>query len=49
MLQDAAAAAGGRLEVVDAPLADFSLPPQFSHQHLAIQCTQLVTRLLAAH
>ena len=49
MLQEAAAAAGGRLEAVNAPLADFGLPPQFTHQHLAVQYTEMVTRLLAAH
>lgn len=49
MLQEAAAGAGGRLEAVDTPFADFSLPPHFSHQHLAAQYMQLVTRLLSAH
>jgi hypothetical protein len=50
MLQEAAAAAaGGRLEAVNVPLADFGLPPKFSHQHLAVQYTEMVTRLLAAH
>jgi hypothetical protein len=49
MLQEAAAAAGGRLEAVNAPLADYGLPPQFTHQHLAVQYTEMVTRLLAAH
>lgn len=48
VLQEAASAAGGTLEAVDAPLADFALPPRFSRQHLAVQYTQ-VSRVLAAH
>lgn len=46
MLQQASATATGRLELVDAPLQEWSLPPKFSHQHLAVQYTVMVSRLL---
>ncbi len=48
MLQQASATATGRLELVDAPLHEWPLPPKFSQQHLAVQWTDLVTRLQAA-
>jgi len=48
VLQQASATATGRLELVDAPLHEWPLPPKFSQQHLAVQWTDLVTRLQAA-
>lgn len=48
VLQEAAASAGGSLEAVEAPLADFALPPRFCHQHLAVQTTHLISHVLAA-
>lgn len=48
VLQEAAASAGGSLEPVEAPLADFALPPRFCHQHLAVQTTDMIGHVLAA-
>ena len=47
MLREATATASGRLEAVQVPLQEFSLPPRFCHQHLAVQYTTMVQRLLA--
>lgn len=45
-LQTATAGPGGRLQVVAAPLDDFSLSAAFSLQHLAVQYSTLTAALL---
>ena len=47
LLQEWTSGPEGALQVVAAPLGDYELPPQYSHQHLAVQYCTLTTALLS--